>query len=76
MFDIFGFEIVGEVVVVGCDVMWFVVGDCVCVLIFGGGYVEYVVVNESNMFVIFDGFGMVEVVVLLEIFMMVWFNLF
>lgn len=39
VFDISGLEIVGVVVVVVVDVMWFKIGDKVCGLIVGGGYV-------------------------------------
>lgn len=74
--DIFGLEIVGMVWVVGSEVSCFVVGEVVMVLIFGGGYVQFVVVDECIILYLFDGLGMEEVVVLLEIFMIVWVNLF
>lgn len=74
--DILGFEIVGEVIDVGSVVKCFKCGDVVCVFVIGGGYVEYVVVDYWVIMMFLKGFGVVEVVVMLEMFMMVWFNFF
>lgn len=73
---VFGFEVVGVVVKVGVQVIVFMFGDCVCVLINGGGYVEYCVVLVGQMLLILVGFSFSEVVVILEIFFIVWVNVF
>lgn len=43
---IMGLEVVGEVVEVGEQVIYWKIGDKVCGLLGGGGYVEYVVIFE------------------------------
>lgn len=73
---IFGFEVVGEIVVLGDGVLVFLVGDKVVVFVNGGGYVEYCVVLVGQVLFWLKGFDVVCVVVVLEIFFIVWVNVF
>lgn len=63
------------VVVIGLGVICWCVGDQVCVLLFGGGYVEYVICFEVYVLLILQGLLLCDVVVLFEIVFIVWFNI-
>lgn len=73
--DIPGLEVSGEVVALGADTSRYALGDRVCALVTGGGYAEYVNVDELLVLPVPQGMTMVEAAGLPETFFTVWHNL-
>lgn len=71
-----GLEIAGTVVVLGPGVKRFALGARVMGLVAGGGYAEYVVVNEDNALPVPNGLNIVEAAAIPETFFTVWSNVF
>ena len=74
--DLPGLEVSGHVVALGRNCTRFAVGDAVTALVAGGGYAEYVSVNETNALPIPKGLSLVEAAALPETFFTVWHNVF
>lgn len=74
--DILGLEVSGEVIAVGADVTEQQPGDFVCALLNGGGYAEYVAVDQSLCLPVPKGLSLLEAAALPETFFTVWHNLF
>lgn len=74
--DIPGLEVAGEVVSVSPDSSRYALGDRVCALVTGGGYAEYVNVDEQLVLPIPGGLSFTEAAGLPETFFTVWHNLF
>ncbi|WP_089720127.1 NAD(P)H-quinone oxidoreductase [Candidatus Entotheonella palauensis] len=74
--DLPGLEIAGTVVAVGSDVTEWSVGDQLCALTDGGGYVDYCVVLASHCLPIPKGLSLVEAAGIPESFFAVWSNVF
>jgi NADPH:quinone reductase len=74
--DILGLEVAGVVVECGSNVSKWKVGDAVCALVAGGGYAEYINVNEGQCLPIPKGFSFVEAAGLPETVYTVWHNVF
>lgn len=70
--EILGFEVVGIVIEVVDDVNYWKVGDNVFGLVVGGGYVEEVVVLSFYLMLMLEVFSFVEVVGLVEVFLIVF----
>lgn len=70
-----GLEVAGEVVDSRNSERW-IVGDRVCALTHGGGYAEYVWVDERHCLPIPESWSDVEAASLPETFFTVWFNVF
>ena len=73
---ILGLEISGTVEAVGNAVTRWKLGDKVCCLLAGGGYAEYVAVDEGSVFPVPDGMGLDQAACLPEAMMTVWANVF
>jgi len=71
---ILGLEAAGAIEAVGDGVDGWTVGDPVCVLLEGGGYAEYVVVDASMLLPVPDGLSMVEAAAIPEVFATAWLN--
>jgi NADPH2:quinone reductase len=74
--DLPGLEVAGHVAALGRNCTRFAVGDAVTALVAGGGYAEYVTVNETNALPVPQGFTMIEAAALPETFFTVWHNVF
>ena len=74
--DLPGLEVSGHVVALGRNCTRFAVGDAVTALVAGGGYAEYVSVNEANALPVPKGLSLVEAAALPETFFTVWHNVF
>lgn len=74
--DLLGLEISGEVVATGKDVSNWKVGDHLCALTNGGGYAEYVAVNEAHCLPIPAHVSNIDAAGLCETYFTVWSNLF
>ncbi len=74
--DILGLEFAGEVVALGPNAARFALGDAVVGLVAGGGYAEFVAVDESNALPLPRGFSFIEGAAIPETFFTVWPNLF
>ncbi|MCE7068033.1 NAD(P)H-quinone oxidoreductase [Dyadobacter sp. CY326] len=74
--DIPGLEVAGVVAEVGKSVSKFKIGDQVCALLAGGGYAEYVAVNEGHCLPVPSGFDFVQAASLPETVFTVWHNAF
>jgi putative PIG3 family NAD(P)H quinone oxidoreductase len=74
--DIPGLEVAGEIVEIGNFVDEWKVGDRVCALLSGGGYAEYVVVDQGQCLPIPQGFTDVEAAALPETLFTVYHNVF
>ena len=74
--DLPGLEVSGEVVEIGDAVTNWQIGDRVCALCHGGGYSEYVAVDEGHALPIPAGFDMKQAACLPETYITVWGNLF
>jgi NADPH2:quinone reductase len=74
--DLPGLEVAGHVAALGRNCTRFAVGDAVTALVAGGGYAEYVTVNESNALPVPQGLTMIEAAALPETFFTVWHNVF
>ncbi|MEZ5946069.1 MAG: NAD(P)H-quinone oxidoreductase [Hyphomonas sp.] len=73
---ILGLEISGTVESVGSDVSRWKPGDAVCCLLAGGGYAEYVAVDEGSSFPVPAGMSLDQAACLPEAMMTVWANVF
>jgi putative PIG3 family NAD(P)H quinone oxidoreductase len=73
---IMGLECSGEVVAMGDNVSSFKIGDEVCALLAGGGYAEYVAVDQGSVVKIPKGLSLIEAASLPEVFATAWLNLF
>ena len=73
---ILGLEISGTVEAVGSTVTRWKAGDRVCALLAGGGYAEYVAVDEGSVFPVPDGMSLDQAACLPEAMMTVWANVF
>lgn len=74
--DIPGLEVAGEIVSVGDLVDEWKVGDQVCALLSGGGYAEYVTVDQGQCLPIPKGFTYAEAAALPETLFTVYHNVF
>lgn len=74
--DIPGLEVAGEVVGVGEACVRYGLGAAVTALLSGGGYAEYVCVDERNALPMPTGFGFAEAAALPEVLFTVWHNVF
>jgi putative PIG3 family NAD(P)H quinone oxidoreductase len=73
---ILGLEISGTVEAVGSGVTRWKAGDKVCGLLAGGGYAEYVAVDEGSLFPVPEGMSLDQAACLPEAMMTVWANVF
>ncbi|UIR57473.1 NAD(P)H-quinone oxidoreductase [Sphingobacterium sp. SRCM116780] len=71
-----GLEVSGEIVAVGDLVDEWQIGDQVCALLAGGGYAEYVAVNQGQCLPIPKGFTYTEAAALPETLFTVYHNVF
>ena len=74
--DLPGLEVSGIVVEKKGSSVKFNVGDKVCALCHGGGYAEYVAVDEGHCMPLPKGYSMAEAACIPETFITVWSNLF
>ena len=74
--DLPGLEVSGIVVEKKSSSVKFNVGDKVCALCHGGGYAEYVAVDEGHCMPLPKGYSMAEAACIPETFITVWSNLF
>ena len=72
---IMGLEVAGEVVELGKNAKSKKLGQCVCALVPGGGYAEYVVTKEAHCLPIPKGLSMEEASGLCECLFTVWVNM-
>ena len=73
---ILGLEVSGVVEAAGSAVTRWKVGDRVCCLLAGGGYAEYVTVDEGSVFPVPEGMALDQAACLPEAMMTVWANVF
>ena len=74
--DLPGLEVSGIVIEKKGSNVKFNVGDKVCALCHGGGYAEYVAVDEGHCMPLPKGYSMAEAACIPETFITVWSNLF
>ncbi len=74
--DLPGLEVSGIVVGKKGSSLKFKIGDKVCALCHGGGYAEYVAVDEGHCMPLPIGYSMAEAACIPETFITVWSNLF
>ncbi len=74
--NILGLEVSGKIAEVGEKVENWKVGDKVCALCNGGGYAEYVSVDERHCMPIPNNFSLFEAAGIPETFLTVWCNVF
>jgi len=74
--DLLGLEVSGEIVALGSDVTAWSIGDKVCALTNGGGYAQYVAVEQSHCLPIPQGVSEIDAAGLPETFFTVWSNVF
>lgn len=74
--DILGLEVSGIVEEIGTEVTEWKVGDRVCALLPGGGYAEYVSVDEGSVLPVPKNFDLTDAASLPEVVMTVWQNIF
>lgn len=74
--DIPGLEVAGVIEACGAAVYRWKIGDRVCALVAGGGYAEYVRVNQGHCLPIPEKFSFVEAAGLPETIFTVWSNVF
>ncbi|MBA59166.1 MAG: NAD(P)H-quinone oxidoreductase [Gammaproteobacteria bacterium] len=74
--SILGLECSGTVELVGKKCRRFKEGDRVCALLSGGGYGEYVVVDETSALPVPEGFSLEQAAGIPEVFGTAWLNLF
>lgn len=72
--DLPGLEVAGTVAALGEGATRWTIGDKVCALCHGGGYAEYVAVNEGHALAVPSGFSMIEAAGIPETFFTVWVN--
>ena len=71
-----GLEVSGVIEATGSQVSNFKIDDKVCALVAGGGYAEYICVDERLCLPIPEALSFVEAASLPEVIFTVWFNLF
>jgi NADPH:quinone reductase len=71
-----GLEVAGEIVAVGEDAGFELLGQPVCALIAGGGYAEYAVAPQGTCLPVPEALSMAEAAALPETLFTVWTNLF
>jgi NADPH:quinone reductase len=71
-----GLEVAGVVAAIGAAVRDYKVGDRVCALLAGGGYAEFVAVDEGQVLPLPGALTMVEAASLPEAYFTVWSNMF
>ncbi len=71
-----GLEVAGEIAATGASSMRFKVGDQVMALVNGGGYAEYVSVDERSVLSIPKGLSLIEAAAIPETYFTVWHNVF
>ena len=71
-----GLEIAGEIVSLGKNVIDWKIGDCVCALLGGGGYAEYVAVKHDMLMPVPKGLSKTEAAALPEAYATSYLNLF
>lgn len=74
--DLPGLEVAGTIAALGPEARRWRLGDPVCALTNGGGYAEFVAVEESNSLPLPQGFTFTEAAALPETFFTVWHNVF
>jgi len=74
--DLLGLEVSGEVVELGKDVTRWNIGDKVCALTNGGGYAQYVAVDEDHCMTLPANVSQIDAAGLPETFFTVWSNCF
>ena len=74
--DLLGLEASGEIVARGSKVSKWEIGEKVTALLHGGGYAEFVSVNEKHCLPIPCGLSMIEAAGLCETYFTVWANIF
>jgi putative PIG3 family NAD(P)H quinone oxidoreductase len=74
--DLPGLEVSGIVAAVGAEARRWRVGDEVCALTNGGGYAEFVAVEDNNALPLPKGFTFSEAAALPETYFTVWHNVF
>lgn len=74
--EILGLEASGTIDAVGDGVTGWSEGQEVCVLLEGGGYAEFVVVDESMLLTVPDGVTLVEAAAIPEVFYTAYLNLY
>jgi len=74
--DLLGLEVSGEIVALGVEVVNWSVGDKICALTNGGGYAQYVAVEQSHCLPIPQGVSEIDAAGLVETFFTVWSNVF
>ena len=74
--EILGLECVGRVAGIGVDVTRWAEGDRVCALLAGGGYADYVAVDEGSVLPVPDSMSDTDAACLPEAIMTVWANVF
>lgn len=74
--DLPGLEVAGTVKEIGEDVTRFHVGDAVCALTAGGGYAQFVSVDQGSVLPVPAGLTMTQAAALPETFFTVWHNVF
>lgn len=71
-----GLEVSGIVVAIGEGADLWSLGDCVCALVTGGGYGEYVCAHESHCLPLPENYSFEQAAALPETFFTVWHNVF
>jgi putative PIG3 family NAD(P)H quinone oxidoreductase len=74
--DILGLEASGEIVEVGTGVTRHKVGDRICCLLAGGGYAEFVAVDQDSVLPLPSGLSLVEAAALPEALYTAYLNIF
>lgn len=74
--DVLGLEVSGIIEKVGNEVDLWKVGDKVCALLPGGGYAEYVNIDQGSCLPIPKGFSLTEAASIPETLLTVWQNIF
>ena len=74
--DIPGLEVSGTIVDKGKLATKYKIGEKICALCHGGGYAEYVAVNQDHCLPVPKNFSMAEAACLPETFLTVWSNVF
>jgi|SRR5690625_267407 len=74
--DILGLEVSGIIEKTGKKVTQWKIGDEVCALLPGGGYAEYVSVDEGSCLPIPKGFSLTDAASIPEVLLTVWQNIF
>ncbi len=74
--DLPGLEVSGTIVACGANVSRWQIGQSVCALCHGGGYAQYVCVDQGHVMPVTKGMDMAEAACIPETYITVWGNLF